>query len=215
MDLPSGQRDWPYGRRRLRRGWRWPLPLVACLPSWLANLQMHGWRCGIPSFALLRMGHPILWWRLLRARGHDEVLRGRGAWIADTVEFAGVDEGSGAGANLGGLAGDGDGEGALHHEEELFVHVLMGRVWRAAGGERGFVDLHVIVRMRGAVEDGARSVGAVLMDGQGIEGFRERSECRAGVVCSERSDGENGERKAECAAGGIHGRNVTPDGASA
>src|SRR5215475_6137447 len=81
---------------------------------------------------------------LFGADGDNEVLRGRGAGVADAVELARVDEGGGARTDLGGLAGDGDGERALHYEEELFVRVLMGRVRGTAGSERGLVDFEVI-----------------------------------------------------------------------
>ena len=89
------------------------------------------------------------------------------------MELAGVDECSSTGIDDGGLAGDGDGELALHDEEKLFMRVLMRRVRRTAGGECGFVDLKVIVGMGHAVENGARGIGAVLMDGECVEGFGE------------------------------------------
>ena len=147
---------------------------------------------------------------LLVAGGDHEVLRRRGAGVADAVEFAGVDKGGGARTDLGGLAGDGDGERALHHEEELFVRVLMGRVRGTAGSERGLVDFEVIVRVRSAIEDSAGDVGAVLMDWQGIEGLGEGRNGGTGIVRGEGGDGESGKREAECAAGIVHGRNGNP-----
>src|SRR6476469_4786183 len=125
---------------------------------------------------------------LFSADGDNEVLRGRGAGVADAVELAGVDKGGGARTDLRGLAGDGDGERALHHEEELFVHVLMGRMRGTAGSQRGLVDFEMIVRVRGAVKDSAGDVGAVLMDWQGIEGLGEGRKGDPGIVRGEGRD---------------------------
>ena len=78
------------------------------------------------------------------------------------------------------------------------------------------MHLHVIVRMRGSVENGARGVGAVLMGGKGIEGFGEGGDGGECLVCGEGflrecgGCGESGKREAECAARGVHVRNGTP-----
>jgi hypothetical protein len=89
---------------------------------WLSSCQL----CGFPLRSAQDRA-PIIA-ALLGADGDDEVLRGGSAGVADAVEFAGVDESCSTGIDDHGLAGDGDGERALHHEEELLVRVLMGRM---------------------------------------------------------------------------------------
>src|ERR1700761_1172512 len=79
------------------------------------------------------------------------------------------------------------------------------------------MHLHVIVRMRGSVENGARGVGAVLMGGQGVEGLGEGWDGCEWLVCGEGISrecsgcGESGKREAECAARGVPVRNGTPE----
>ena len=112
------------------------------------------------------------------------------------MQLAGVNEGGAAGIDDGGFSGDGDGELAPHDEEELFMRVLMGRVRRTARGERGLVDFEVVVGVGHAVKDGARGIGAILVHGEGIEGFRERWNggerliCGGGISCKRGGGGE-------------------------
>jgi hypothetical protein len=99
------------------------------------------------------------------------------------------------------------------------MRVLMWRMRRAARRERGFVDFHVIVGVGGPVENGARRIGSILMNGEGVEGFGERLNGGERPICCARGGrgecgggGEGRKREAERAARSVHGRNGTPDG---
>jgi hypothetical protein len=99
------------------------------------------------------------------------------------------------------------------------MRVLMWRMRRAARRERGFVDFHVIVGVGGPIENGARRIGSILMNGEGVEGFGERLNGGERPICCARGGrgecgggGEGRKREAERAARSVHGQNGTPDG---
>jgi hypothetical protein len=85
------------------------------------------------------------------------------AYVAETVFFAGVNEGGGTWSeDGGGFAGYSDLDRSLRQKEELFVDVMMRWVRHHSGSEDSFVNFEVRSRMRNAVEDGARGVAAVI-----------------------------------------------------